>query len=129
LKGQILVKGEIIIKIGWNHLKIFSRTTKPEKLRFTQELPDIVQIQVCTNHGPWGLDGATFWETIFTGVYVIKKKKSLKISEISWPISIKLDHLCIKGIQDCTNKGPGPFQMGDNFKNAKIGRGHLKNFS
>jgi hypothetical protein len=28
------------IKIGWGHLKIFSRTTRPKKLRFTQKLPD-----------------------------------------------------------------------------------------
>jgi hypothetical protein len=31
-------------KIGWGHLKIFSRTTKPEKLRFTKKLPEILQI-------------------------------------------------------------------------------------
>jgi hypothetical protein len=31
-------------KIGWAHLKIISKTTKLEKLRFTQKLPDIVQI-------------------------------------------------------------------------------------
>jgi hypothetical protein len=27
------------------------------------------------------------------------------------------------GILDCSNKGPGPFQRGDNHKNAKIGWG------
>jgi hypothetical protein len=36
------------------------------------------------------------------------------------------NHSCIKIIQVCTNKGPGPLQMGDNCKNAKIGWGHLK---
>jgi hypothetical protein len=35
----------------------------------------------------------------------------------------------VKGIQICTNKGPGPLQRGDNHKNAKIGWGHLKIFS
>jgi hypothetical protein len=34
------------------HWKIFSRTTKSEKLRFTWHLSDIVQIQVCSNQGP-----------------------------------------------------------------------------
>jgi hypothetical protein len=29
-KGQILFKGEIITKMGWGHIKIFSRTTEPE---------------------------------------------------------------------------------------------------
>jgi hypothetical protein len=41
IKGQVFFKGEIIAKIGWGHLKIFPRTTNPEKLRFTQKLPDI----------------------------------------------------------------------------------------
>jgi hypothetical protein len=30
IKGQVLFKGEIITKMGWGHLKIFSRTTEPE---------------------------------------------------------------------------------------------------
>jgi hypothetical protein len=34
----------------------------------------------------------------------------------------------VKGIQNCTNQGPGPFQRGDNYKNAKMGWGHLKIF-
>jgi hypothetical protein len=40
----------------------------------------------------------------------------------SWPISIKLgaNHLWVKGILNCLNKGPGPLQRGDNHKNAKI---------
>jgi hypothetical protein len=32
----------------------------------------------------------------------------------------------MKGIQVCSNKGPGPFQRGDNHKNVKMGWGHLK---
>jgi hypothetical protein len=31
-----------------------------------------------------------------------------------------------KGIQVCSKKGPGPFQRGDNHKNAKMGWGLLK---
>jgi hypothetical protein len=78
----------------------FSRTTKPQKLRFTQKLPDIVQIQVCTNHGPRGSGGATMGKTIFTRVYI--GGKSVKIfSRTSEPVSIKFDtnHTCRKGIQ------------------------------
>jgi hypothetical protein len=32
----------------------------------------------------------------------------------------------MKGIQVCSNKGPGPLVRGDNHKNAKMGLGHLK---
>jgi hypothetical protein len=35
----------------------------------------------------------------------------------------------VKGIQVCSNKGPGPLQRGDNHKNVKIGWSHLKIFS
>jgi hypothetical protein len=52
-------------------------------------------------------------------VFISKKV----FSRTSWPISIKLgtNHLWVKGIVNCTNKGPGPLQRGDNHKNAKIG--------
>jgi hypothetical protein len=34
----------------------------------------------------------------------------------------------VKGIQVCSNKGPGPLQRGDNLKNVKMGWGLLKIF-
>jgi hypothetical protein len=34
----------------------------------------------------------------------------------------------MKEIQVCSNKGPGPLLRGDNYKNVKMGRGHLKIF-
>jgi hypothetical protein len=34
----------------------------------------------------------------------------------------------VKGIQVCSNKGPGLFLRGDNYKNVKMGWGHLKIF-
>ena len=44
-----------IAKIGYCHLKIFiSRTTGPEKLKFIRKLHDIVEIQIWSNHDPWG---------------------------------------------------------------------------
>jgi hypothetical protein len=59
--------------------------------------------------------------------------KFLKIfsSRTSRPKSIKLDknYPWVKGIQVCTNKGPGPLERGDNHKNVKMGWGHLKIFS
>jgi hypothetical protein len=49
-------------------------------------------------------------------------------SRTSWPNSIVLNtnYPWVKGIQVCSNKGPGPLQRGDNHKNAKMGWGHLK---
>jgi hypothetical protein len=35
----------------------------------------------------------------------------------------------VKGIQICSKKGPGLLQRGDNYKNVKMGWGHLKIFS
>jgi hypothetical protein len=59
-------------------LKIFfSRTTEPGKFKFIWKLADIVQIQVCSNHGPWGSGGATIGETIFACVYIGKMFKNL----------------------------------------------------
>jgi hypothetical protein len=34
----------------------------------------------------------------------------------------------VKGIQFFSNKGPGPLQRGDNYKNVKMGWGHNKFF-
>jgi hypothetical protein len=34
----------------------------------------------------------------------------------------------VKGIQVCSNTGPGPLQRGYNHKNVKMGWGHLKIF-
>jgi hypothetical protein len=34
----------------------------------------------------------------------------------------------LKGIQVSSDIGPGPLQRGDNFKNVKMGWGHLKIF-
>jgi hypothetical protein len=51
-------------------------------------------------------------------------------SRTSRPISINLgiNYPWVKGILNCSNKGPGPLQRGDNLKNAKMGWVHLKMF-
>jgi hypothetical protein len=61
-----------------------------------------------------------------TYVYI----KKIFFSKSKRPISIKLgiNYPRVKGILNCSNKGPGPLQMGDNHKNAKMGWGHLKIF-
>jgi hypothetical protein len=56
-------------KIRWGHLNIFfSRTTRPEKLRFTGKHFEIhvMQIQVCQNHSPQESGGAANRKSIFT---------------------------------------------------------------
>jgi hypothetical protein len=58
-------------------------------------------------------------------VFILKKSF---ISRTSRPISMKLgiNHPWVKGILNCSSKGPGPLQRGDNYKN---GLGSLKIFS
>ena len=65
----------------WLYRKIFknllSRTTGPGKLRFIWKLPDIEEIQVCSNHDPRGYDGATIGDQSFTYDYIGKIFKNL----------------------------------------------------
>jgi hypothetical protein len=62
--------------MGWGGQKNFSsRTTEPEYLRFIWKLPDIVQIQACTNYGPRALERTTIGEAISTCVYWIESFK------------------------------------------------------
>jgi hypothetical protein len=66
---------------------------------------------------PEGRDGATVWKTKFTYVYIQK----IFLSRTSRLISIIFgrNHPRVKGILNCSNKGPGPLQRGANHKNAK----------
>jgi hypothetical protein len=56
-------------------------------------------------------------------MFILKK---IFFSRTSRPISIKLsiNYTWVKGILNCSNKGPGPLQRGDNRKN---GVGSFKN--
>jgi hypothetical protein len=51
------------------------------------------------------------------------------LSRTSRPISIKLGiyHPWVKGILNCSKKGPGPLQRGDNLKKCKNGVASFKN--
>jgi hypothetical protein len=84
---------------------------------------NVIIIQVCSDEGDWPSPRRG------NSKRVKIHWKSLKIfSRTSGPKSIKLGtyHTWVKGIQVCSNKGPGPLQMGDNRKNVKMGWGHLK---
>jgi hypothetical protein len=64
------------------------------------------------------------------GPVVHKKYFKIFFSRTTGPNSIKLgtNHPWVKGIQVCSNEGPGLFQRGDNYKNVKIGWGLLPKF-
>jgi hypothetical protein len=48
IKGWVIFKEEIIVKMGWGHLKIFfSRTTVPILTRLGTKHPWVKGIQVC----------------------------------------------------------------------------------
>jgi hypothetical protein len=118
------------IKIGQNHLKVFSRTMKPEKLRFAWKPPDMVYIfhimvprgrmrpqlgksyYICLYwkirlQNPHDFGGATIRKTIFTFICF-----GNIFSRTRWPISIKIGtkRFCMKRIQVCSNKGPSLLQ-------------------
>jgi hypothetical protein len=59
-------------------------------------------------------------------MFILKK---IFFSRTSMPISSKLgiNHPYVMGILNCSNKGSGPLQRGDNHKNAKMGWGGIKN--
>jgi hypothetical protein len=66
---------------GGGHLygkNVLQIKLKPEKLRFTWKLPDIVQNKVCLNHGTWGRVGSLMGNH-FLYVFTYGKKKTLKI--------------------------------------------------
>jgi hypothetical protein len=69
-----------------------------------------------------GSGGATIGKTIYTCVYIEKKI----FSRTTRPFSVKLgiNHPWVQGILNCSDKGAGPLQRGDNCKN---GMGSFRN--
>jgi hypothetical protein len=53
-------------------------------------------------------------------MFILKKKNFSRTRRL---ISIKLsvNHPWVKGILNCSSKGPSPLQGGDNYNNAKMG--------
>jgi hypothetical protein len=98
----------------------FSRTTWP------------ILTKLCTNH-PWGKE---ILNCSNEGDCLSPRGDNSKRVKIHWiflkifsrtrrPISIKLgtNHPSVTGILNCSNKGPGPLERGDNFKKCKNGMG------
>jgi hypothetical protein len=111
------------VKMGCSHLKIFSRTTGPTLTRLSTNHPWREGIHVYSKEG----DCPSPKEDNSERVKI--HWKFLKIfSRTSRPKSIKLgtNYPWVKGIQVFSNKGPDPFQRGDNRRNLRKGWGYLK---
>ena len=90
-------------------LKIFfSKTTRPGKLNFEWKHRQVVQIQVCLNHGPRGQGGATIGGSGFTQEYIQRKSLKILFSKTIRPDRLKLKwkHPQVVQILDCSNHGP-----------------------
>jgi hypothetical protein len=97
------------------HLKIFSKTTKPQKLRFTWNFLTQCRFKFVHIMVPGGWMGPQKGKP-YLHVFILKKKFSRTIR----PISIKFGTIYpwVKRITNCSNKGSGPLQSGDNHKSA-----------
>ena len=51
-------------------------------------------------------------------------KKNLFQNQNANSIKLSTNYPWVKRIQVCSNKGPGPLQRGDIYKNVKMGWGH-----
>jgi hypothetical protein len=66
IKSRVLFKEEINHKNRVGSFKnVLSRTIWPEKLSFTQKLPDIMQIEIFENCSPWGQMGPPLGKTFY----------------------------------------------------------------
>jgi hypothetical protein len=83
-------------------------------------------IQVCANQGSDPLQRGDNHKNVKMGWGHLE----IILSRTSGPILTRFitNHHREKGIQICSNKGPGPFQRGDNHKNVKMGWVRLKIF-
>jgi hypothetical protein len=102
--GQVLFKGEVItknVKMGWGHLKIFSRITEPILTRLGTNHPWREGIQVCSKEGdcPSSRGDNSKRVKIHWKIFQNQQAKSIRLGT---------NYLWMKGIQVCSNKGPGP---------------------
>jgi hypothetical protein len=108
------------VKMGWGHLKIFSRTTWPILTRPGTNHAWVKGLQVCSNEGNSPYPRGDNSERVKLHCIFFFKI----LCRNSRPNSIKpsAHYPWVNGIQDCWNKGPDPLQRGDNHKNVKMGR-------
>jgi hypothetical protein len=80
------------VKMGWGHLKIFSRTTGPILTRLGTKHPWRERIQVS-----------------------LKEEDSPSLKGDN-----NTNHPCVKGIQVCSKERDSPFPRGDNSERVKM---------
>jgi hypothetical protein len=120
------VRLSVCLSVNFYIFDFFSKTTGPILTKLGTNHPWGEGFQVCSNEkdclSPRGDNSER--------VKMHWKFLKISFSRTSRPNSIKLDinYSWVKGIQVCSNKGPGPLQRGDNHKNVKMGWGHLKVF-
>jgi hypothetical protein len=105
------------LSVNFYILDFFSRTTRSILTRLDTNHPWGEGIQVCSNEGEYPSPRGD------NSKKVKMHGKFLKIflSRTREPNSIKFgtNYHWVKGIQVSSNKGPGPFQRGNNHKNVK----------
>ena len=129
LKAQVSYSDRLLsvvrLSVNFYIFDFFSRTAMPILTKLGTNHPWGEGIQVCSNEGDCSSPRGNNSETVKI------HWKFLKIfSRTSCPNSIKLSthYPWMKEIQVCSNKRPGPFLRGDNYKNVKLGWGYLKIF-
>jgi hypothetical protein len=114
------------LSVNFYIFDFFSRTTGPILTKLGTYHPWGEGILNCSNEG----DCPSPRGDNHKRVKIHWKFLKIFFSRTSRLISIKLgiNHPWVKGILNCSNKGPGPLQRGDNLKNTKMWWGHLKIF-
>jgi hypothetical protein len=116
------VRLSVRLSVNFYIFVFFFRTTEPILNKLCTNHPWVKGIQVCSKKGD---------SPLLRGDNSERVKKHWKFSKIFFsrtrrPNWIKLgtNYPWLKGIQVCSNKGPGPLRRGDNRKHVKIGWGH-----
>jgi hypothetical protein len=111
--------------MGWDHLKIFSRTTELEEFILTWMLK-LYNVD-SSFYKSWS-SGVGRGHSRENHIYMFVLKKIF--SRTSRPISMKLgtNHPWVKRIKNCWKERPGSFPGKVNHRNANEGWDHLKIF-
>ena len=112
------VRPSVRLSVNFYIFNFFSRTTGPILTRLGTNHPWVKGIQVCSKEG----DSPSPRGDNSKRVKIHWKFLKIFFFRTNGPNSIKLgtNYPWVKGIQVCSNKGPGPLQRGDNHKNVKL---------
>jgi hypothetical protein len=121
-----VVRASVRKSVNFYIFDFSSRTTGPILTRLGTDHVWGEGFQVCSNEGDYPSPRGDNSESVKIHWKLLK----IFFFRTSRPNPIKLgtNYPLVKGIQFCSNKGPGLLQRGGNFKNVKMGLGHLKIF-